>query len=189
MKKATFSSIDANGIIRFLEEPSKDRRPLKFALQREAPVKELVKALVLSKEILTRRILCDILGAKRAKTAIPALIDCLNDPDPSLKNDAAEALGKIGDPKAGDEILEHFIAEPRLWYAVALGAIGYRPAIPYLITALTSNLGSIRGGAAWSLGEMRVSEAQKSLVTALRIEQNKYALDRIQEALEKIANG
>lgn len=186
MKKTSFSSVDANEIIRLLEEPTEDRRPLKGALQREAPVKELVKALWLSKTVLTSRILCDILGARRAKTAIPALLNCLNNPDPSLKNDAAEALGKIGDPKAGEEILKHFIVEPRLWYAVALGAIGYQPAVPYLTNALNSTLGSVRGGAAWSLGEMKVSDAQEVLTNALKIEQDKYALDRIQEALEKI---
>ncbi len=186
MKKSTFSSIDANEIIQLLEEPTEDRRPLKSVLQREAPVKVLVKALWLSKTVLTSRILCDILGTRRAKTAIPALLNCLNNPDPSLKNDAAEALGKIGDPKAGEGILKHFVVEPRLWYAVALGAIGYQPAVPNLINALSSNLGSIRGGAAWSLGEMKVFDAQEALINALKIEQDKYALDRIQEALKKI---
>lgn len=187
MKKTIFSSVTANEIIRLLEEPTDDRRPLKNMLRREASVKELVKALWMSKTVLTSRILCDILGARRAKTAIPALLNCLTNPDPSLKNDAAEALGKIGDPKAGEEILKHFIDEPRLWYAVALGAIGYWPAVPYLINALNSNVGGVRGGAAWSLGEMKVTDAQEALINAFKIEKDQYALDRIQEALENLS--
>jgi len=186
MKNTTYSLVTANEIIRLLEEPTEDRRPLKYSLQREAPVKELVKALWMSNTVLTSRILCDILGARRARTAIPALLNCLTNPDPSLKNDAAEALGKIGDPKAGEQILKHFINEPRLWFAAALGAIGYRPAIPYLLSALNSNLENVRGGAAWSLGVMKVTDAQEALMNALKIEKDQYALDRIQEALDRI---
>jgi HEAT repeat protein len=186
MKNKSFSSIKADEIIRLLEEPTKDRRPLKYKLQREASVKELVNALWSSKKVLTSRILCDILGARRARTAIPALVNCLNQPDQDLKNDAAEALGKIGSPKAGNELLRHFIDEPCLWYAVALGAIGYNPAIPYLIAALHSASSSVRGGAAWSLGELIAYEAENVLISALAKEDYGYAKNRISEALNII---
>jgi HEAT repeat protein len=187
MENKNLSLANADEILQLLEEPTEDRRPLKHKLRREASVKELVKALWNSKTILTSRILCDILGARRAKTAIPALLNCLNQPDPDLKNDAAEAIGKIGSPKAGEELLDHFILEPRGWYAIALGAIGYSPAIPYLIKGL-SNASDwlIRGGSAWALGELRVKEAIKPLESSLVIENDKYAFDRMNEAITKI---
>ena len=182
-----YSSIKAQEILRLLEEPTEDRRPLKHKLQHEAPVKELIVALRNSQTELTRRILCDILAARRAKTAVPALIECLDDPSAAVNGDAAEALGKIGSPKAGDALLKHFIDEQHGWYAVALGAIGYRPAIPYLIDALTNSSGwFVRGGAAWSLGELMAKEATKPLEVALAKENNTYALERIREARDRI---
>jgi len=186
MENNNISTIQADEIIRLLEEPTDDRRPLKHKLQRSASVKELVKALTLSQVELTRRILCDILAARKVKSAIPALLECLDDPSPWVKDDAAEALGKIGSIKAGEPLLNHFNNDRSLWLAVALGAIGYRPAIPSLIASLSSPYGKIRGGAAWALGELRATEAITSLELALSKEDDKYALDRIREALDRI---
>jgi HEAT repeat protein len=186
MDNNNFSSLQASDIVRLLEEPTDDRRPLKHNLQRFASVKELIKALQISQTELTRRILSDVLGARRAKSAVHALLECLDDPSPRVKDDASEALGKIGSIKAGASILNHFENEPRLWYAVALGAIGYRAAIPSLIKALTSPSAKIRGGSAWSLGELKAYEAENILENALAQEDDEYAIDRIRDALKEI---
>lgn len=189
MKKREYSNVDALEIIRLLEEPVENRIPLKFKLQREAPAKALIEALGKSTNNLTRCILCDILAERGTKTAVQAILKCLDEPtSDDLKDAAAEALGKIESPKAGEELLRHFLKEKRTWYAIALGAVGYRPAIPYLIDALTSSFGMVRGGAAWSLGELRAKEALAPLKQALPIETERYAQERMREAIALIEN-
>lgn len=192
MNKTTtreYSNVDAQEIIRLLEEPVEDRRPLKHKLQREAPAKALIGALEISTNETTRCILCDILAERKTKTAIQSILKCLDEPtSDDLKDAAAEALGKIENPKAGEELLRHFLKERRTWYAIALGAVGYRPSIPYLIDALTCSSGMVRGGAAWSLGEFRAIEALKPLNRALTIETEQYAQARIREAIDHIEN-
>ena len=41
-----------------------------------------------------------ILGRRGTTEAVPALIDLLNDPDPTIRASAAWALGRIGTPEA-----------------------------------------------------------------------------------------
>ena len=157
-------------------------------LQKKGCFIELIEALRNSRKKLTRCIICDILAERRAKTAVSVLIDCLNDPSDDVKDNAAEALGKIGSPKAGEAILSHFINEKRTWFAIALGAVNYQPAIPYLIDALASSSGMVRGGAAWSLGKLCAISARKELESALSVEKDSYANERMREALEVISN-
>ncbi|MCL4561673.1 MAG: HEAT repeat domain-containing protein [Chloroflexi bacterium] len=187
MENKNFTSLRSEEIVRLLEEPTDDRQPLKQNLQKEASVKELVQALEISRVELTSRILCDILAARRAKTAVPALIKCLEDPSPWLKDDAAEALGKIGGIKAGEALLDHFNKDPRLWYAVAMGEIGYRAAIPRLIEALYDPSPMVRGGAAWALEELIALDALKDLKEVARLEEDAFALKHMEKAIEYIS--
>lgn len=182
-----YSSLMAPEIIALLEEPTDDRRPLKRKLRYEARVKELIKALQLSRLELTRCILCDILADRRAKTAIDALVECLDDPSVDVRNYAAEALAKIGSQKSGKALLEHFMKDHQVWYAIALGAIKYKPSIPYLIDALRSPVPKVRGGAAWSLGYLNVEEAHDALEQALILETDGYSISRIKGALEELS--
>ncbi len=186
MENNNLKSLRAEEIVRLLEEPTEDRRPLKWNLQKEASVKELVRALEISRVELTSRILCDILAARRAKTAVTALIKCLDDPSPRFKDDAAEALGKIGSLKAGEALLEHFNKAPRLWYAVAMGEIGYRAAIPRLIEALKDPSPMVRGGAAWALEELIAFDALKELKEVARTEEDSFAFKHMKKAIEYI---
>ena len=183
----SYSSVKAQEIIQLLEEPTDDRRSLKSKLRREARVKELVEALGLSKTDLTTRILCDILGERKAKTAVPTLIKCLDNPSFSVQDDAAEALAKIGSQEAGDALLKHFNDDPSFWLAVALGAVGYRSAIPHLIERLKNSRDDmIRGGAAWALGELKAPESVMALKEALSMEGDPFVIERIQKALVNI---
>ncbi len=187
MEDNEFSNILADEILRRLDEPTDDRRPLKYNIQRYASIKEIIRALRISQKEITSRILCEILGIRRAKSAVPVLVECLDDPSPSVKEVAAEALGRIGSTKAGEELLNHFDEDPTYpWFAIALGAIGYRPAIPSLINALSSPFAIVRGGSAWALGELKAYEARNALEGALEKEDNEYAINRMQEALHQI---
>ncbi len=181
-----FSKLDAIEIVRLLDMPTDDRRPLADRIRKEAQGRQIVKALQSSDTELTRLILCDICGKRRLKSAIPTLLDFLDDPSTEIKDYAAEAIGKIGSVTAGPRLLEYFIKDPRLYTAIALGAVGYSPAIPYLRNALTSPSKWIRGGAAWSLGALKAVEAQDALARALAVEQEHYPQQRMREALENI---
>ncbi len=96
IKNKEISSLSASEILCLLEEPTDDRRPLKHDLQRYASLEELIQALHISQKELTHRILCDIRADKHDKSAVPVLIECLDDPSRRVQDDAAEALLKIG---------------------------------------------------------------------------------------------
>ena len=73
--------------------------------------------------------------------------------------------------------------------AAALGAVGYRPAIPLLVKALTNSDANWRGSAAWSLGALQAHEAVNALQSVLRFECHPYAMARMREALNTITRG
>ncbi|MDD5371050.1 MAG: HEAT repeat domain-containing protein [Anaerolineaceae bacterium] len=182
----TKSFLTADEINRQLEEPTDDRRPLKHQIKREAKIKDLIQALMISKSSLSRRILCDILGDRHAKSAIPILIKCLDDDDWKVRSDAAEALSKIGSSKAGESLLEHLKKDPLPAYVFALGSVGYRDAIPFLESMLESDSNTIRGGAAWSLGVLRALEAKGVLLKALLNENDGWVLNHINNAINQL---
>ena len=70
--------------------------------------------------------------------------------------------------------------------AIALGACGYRPAIPDLISLLTTDSGMLHGCAAWSLGELVATESETALINALSSETDEYAIQQMDLALERI---
>ncbi len=181
-------------IVRLLDEPTDDRRPIKHKIKKEAFLKNIIQALRISKNPLTRSILCDILRYryKHAKTAIPVLIECLDDPNWKVRSDAAEALSKIGGDKAGEAILVHFEKETLPAYAFGLGEIGYRKAIPSLIIALNDSSRTVRAGAANSLGVLHASEAKDALVELLKKEEDELVIRHIKNAMsvldEKYSN-
>jgi len=71
----------------------------------------------------------------------------------------------------------------------ALGAVGYRPAIPTLIDLLLAQTGMLRGCAAWSLGALGATQARHPLQEALAREAHPYAQERMRVALEEIGVG
>jgi HEAT repeat protein len=174
----------ATKIIKLLEKPTENRLWIMQKIRKSAYVKEMIKALEISNNDTTICILCDLLARRKAKSAIYSILAKLNmKPSADLKDDAAEALGKIGNKKAGQPMLQLFIEDPRCWYAIALGALQCHESIPYLIRALDSPYGLTRGGAAWSLGELKSVEAMEPLEALLQKETDTYSLQRIPEAL------
>jgi HEAT repeat protein len=160
---------------------------VKKQIRKQASNREIVKALELAKETGTRQIICDILGEQRAKTAVPVLISCLNDNSAGVRGSAADALGKIGNTKAGPALMKQFEIEENMgvkrMLAAVLGAVKYRPAIPLLITLLKENDTYLRGCAAWSLGGLQADEAIGPLEQALKSETESYPQECMTVAL------
>lgn len=184
-------NLTATEISQLLANLGNEGYSIKRRIRREAPLKEIIAALENSINPDMKEILCDILGELHAKMAVPALISCLDDPSPGVRSSAADALAKIGSPRAGEALLRRFSGEEtedevRRMIALALGAVGYQPAIPKLIEALADPDSSLRGSVAWSLGALRANEAIDVLQQVLASETNPYAVARIQESLEAI---
>lgn len=98
------------------------------------------------------------------------LILALNDPDSSVRRDAAKRLGK----SARHEAVEPLCAalHDRKWQvrrnaAVALGKLGSHGASSALISALKDEVHSVRRDAAQSLGLLKAAEAVEPLCRAL----------------------
>jgi HEAT repeat protein len=164
---------------------------IKRRMTKDATSVELIKSLDLSKTDHARQIIFDVLGKRRIKTAAPILGNYLADPSPQIRSSVADALAKIGSPSSGPKLLKRFVEdeadiEVLRMLAVALGAVKYQPAIPALIKALSSSDLSLRGSAAWSLGELQSEEALFILGEKLKSETASYPAEQLQEAIHKI---
>ena len=190
MGRHTVQRFSPRQIIYALERPVKHRLPVKRRLERNARVVDLLAALRLSQTAHTRAMLCEILGWRKAKSAVPDLIACLNDADENVRADAAASLGKIGAPSAGPALMRQLKKEeggrnPEI--IAALGAIGYREAEEYLTHMLQDADPINRGAAAWALGVLPATNSNPAIQSALAQETHSYAQARMQEALEKTA--
>jgi HEAT repeat protein len=87
--------LTAETIVGALEEETPDRRPLMWRLEREAPAAALIGALEQADRPLTRQLLCDLLGFRLVRSAVPVLSGALDDPAVGVRASAADALGKI----------------------------------------------------------------------------------------------
>jgi HEAT repeat protein len=107
-----------------------------------------------------------------------------------VRSAAADALGKIRDARAGNALLRRFDLETDIgvkrMLAAVLGAVGHRPAIQLLVALLSSDDRSMRGSAAWALGNLRAEEAIAPLEESLTQETESYAIERMTQALEWI---
>lgn len=91
--------------------------------------------------------------ARIGDPAVPALIETLRDPDPSIRAQAAKAFARMG-PKAA-------------------------PAVPELILALNDDEREVRQGAARALGQIGpgAEEAVPALIKALKDPRNKPVVE------------
>jgi HEAT repeat protein len=180
--------LSADEILELIELTDVNTR---FKLRREAPIKEMILALEKTKSTQARKLLCTVLGDRQAKSAVPILIQHLNDSDLNVRCYSAESLGKIGDPKAGPALLGLFKKKQpralRSTLAVVMGPIHYQPAVPRLIRALADKDVGVRGCAAWSLGLLLPRESTPALKKALATETQQWAKNHMQDALDKIA--
>jgi HEAT repeat protein len=181
--------LKARTIIDLLEAPADDRRPTMQMIIQKAHIQEILLALESKPpNKLTRVLLCDILGYRHAKKAVPILLQSLTDESEKVRYSAADSLGKIKDQNSGQSLLQHYQQESddgvRAMLSAALGAVQYKPAIPILVQALREDDRSLRGCAAWSLGELGAKDSLPALQDALTTETDSYARTRMEEAIK-----
>ncbi len=187
-------TLTASEIIDLIEDPTVNF--VQIRLEKEAPVKELIRVLQTTTNHQIQYVTAYVLGKRRARSAIRAIAHLLDDESPKIRDVAADALGNIGhkvDADIGERLLAQFLDPNEELYfrrtlSSVLGAVGYRPAIPHLIEALQHDDLSIRGGAAWSLGRLKAVEALLALKNALAKETDSYPAGQMHIALEMIAS-
>jgi len=106
----------------------------------------------------------------KAKRDVKGLIEALRYKDEYVRKDAAIALGKIGDERAIDPLIQalkdkHYV---RREAARALGVIGGERVVGPLIQALRHEDGTVRMYAASALGKIRDERAIDPLIQALK---------------------
>jgi HEAT repeat protein len=185
--------MDAQEIIRMLEESTKDRRSVKHQIDELASLEELIEAVKQAKMDLTKQILCELLGNRHDDSVVDVLLPFLQDDSLGVRGEAADALARIGNTRAGKPLMDNLFieADPGMQRALvlALGAVGYNPAIPYLIGLLGNPDETLRGCAAWSLGALKAKAAESRLLEAFETEIDEYARNRMSEALVAIRDG
>ena len=104
---------------------------------------------------------------------MPALMDALADPSRAVQEQAAVALGSLGDPRAVPALIDalgapNIMTEERKGLREdlvrALGVLGDRRAVPALIRALKDYDKHVRDAALSSLAELGGSEAEDALI-------------------------
>ena len=121
---------------------------------------------------------------------VDKFIFALNDSDGYVRMDAAEALGKIGNPIAVEGLiaaLNHSHSYVRMDAAEALGKIGNPIAVEGLIAALNHSHSDVRMNAALALGKIGNPIAVEGLIAALN-DSDSIVRWYAAEALGKIGN-
>ena len=158
-------------VIHLLERETEDRRPIVDQLRRYVPIRVLAQALRDAERPLTRQLLCDLIGFRAARSAIPELLEALQDHNRSVRASAADAIAKAvgygGVQPVPDRLirrvlptlLRHWETEltpqVRSVLATALGLLGDTSVQPLLQEALGDPHEQVRLAAEWSLGKLR----------------------------------
>jgi hypothetical protein len=196
--------VDAEMILDLLAADSPDIRPIQDRVKARADIREIAAALRMTSDTSLRKTLCYLLYLREpgdSALALPALLPLLQDPDSGVRAQAAEAIFGIGHgeghesalaaaPEAGKVLFAALAAETDDWAKAmivsAIGQVHYEPAVQTLIALLPHDHEQIRRSAARSLGALRATDAAPALRTALEHETDKYAAERMQEALAAI---
>jgi HEAT repeat protein len=181
---------DPEGLIRLIDDPSTAHLML-YAIQQDARIRDVISALRLHPaRDFVRGELCYILGSRQARSAVPVLLETLDDESAYVREQAADALGKIASPAAGPALFQILTrGDPRdsfMWLMSATAASGYRPVLPILLRNLTHSNEHMRAAAAWSLGRLRAIEAEAPLRMALEKEDYERGRENMNEALALI---
>jgi HEAT repeat protein len=135
--------------------------------------------------------ICSELGRRKSKGAIEPLRRRLGAPDWKIREAAAEALGKIGDPLVGEDILRLFADENqstqvRDTCAYALARLAYRPALPQLLSALADPAPSVRACAVAALAAIGDSSVRNSVSIASETERDATVRDAMRALLASL---
>jgi len=189
------SALSPSEIVELLESETDSEGLLEKQrkILRKGKTPQLIAALRQASSPNSRRALCYALGRRCSSQAVPILVACLDDNDVDIRTEAAEALGNIGDPEAGPFLLDHFTranlnsGDASNLLAYALGAVGYRPAIPALLkTVRESNSYVLRDTAALALGELGATEAEDVLKEKLKENNSKNSVTLLNRALAAV---
>ncbi|BAY83119.1 HEAT domain protein repeat-containing protein [Calothrix parasitica NIES-267] len=131
-----------------------------------------------------------ILGKSNSRM-VDKLILYLNDSSISVRENAAEALGRIGNPIAVEPLITALSDSDnsvRIYAAQALGRIGNPIAVEPLITTINDSNSGVRRNAGAALGEIGNPIAVKPLLTALVNDSHFLVRFFMARALGKIEN-
>lgn len=167
---------------------AKSLTPMMYAIQERARIRDLIAALRLQPENpFVRGELCYMLGYRQAKTAVQVLLEALDDESAYVREQAADALGKIASPAAGPALFRILKRgdprDPFMWLMSATAASGYRPVLPILLRNLADPNEHMRAAAAWGLGRLRAIEAEGALWKALEKEDYERGRENMREAI------
>jgi histone H3/H4 len=141
-------------------------RGLAQALTEEAkPVEKLVRDLGAG-EPRVREQAIRVLGDRRSRAAVPALIERLADPDPLLAERAAGALAQIRDPRAVGPLIDYSRRDDDAGrtarFARIIGDVGGDEARGYLLTLESGHLDPrVRAAAREALQDMAEREGEQ----------------------------
>lgn len=130
------------------------------------------------------------LGRRRNRPALAKLIDLLDSPEPLVREAAADALGNIGDRRAGEKLTAVLVreGEPREvrdTCAFALARIGFQPAFDVLVAALADPDVTVRVCVAAALAAIDTPAALDVLANAASWEPDAHARGQMLEALRR----
>jgi HEAT repeat protein len=118
------------------------------------------------------------------------LVHALNDSDEDVRWEAADALGRIGDPSTGYDLFKRLAVEDNRGVRhVLLNSLGwtrYAPALPTLIKALASEDWLTRYWVASGVGHMGDKSALPALRQALAREADDTVQNRMLWAIEAL---
>ena len=180
--------------INVASDPAKHLYPRIVRLEREASVRELLRALETAPTPRSRHVILGVLGRRQAKSAVPTILGYLSNRSWRVRNEAADALKDIGDvddPEVGHSLLERIDGKEqregiRSTLALALAAVGYRPAIPALMRSLDSNNEVVRRCAASALNTLGATEAVGALHRAIEQESDSHTKIQLVRYLDQI---
>jgi len=135
------------------------------------------------------------IGRRRLRRAVDVLRGLLRSSAPDVRAAAVEALGQIGDPAVGEDVLNllvdpHQPTEVRDTSAYALGRLRYTPATERLAAALTDPSPSVRICALAALVAIQGPEARDRIEFAAHVEMDprvRAAMTKALAALPSVA--
>lgn len=164
--------LTADRILKFLDPPEfRDWRPIQQFVQRHAACRDLVEAMAAAKTATQKWRLAYAFHYRRrsCEAAIPLLIGWLRDPDATVREEAADSLGRLvlalrfpssrirWGEHAGAALLAYVnqYTGDNLYFArTALGATGYEPARRYLEQLARTATGQARESATRALANL-----------------------------------
>jgi HEAT repeat protein len=127
-------------------------------------------------------VICLELGRRKLTDAVPNMRARLGSSSAAIREAAAEALGEIGDPSIGEDLVRLLLnrEQPegvRDTCALALAKLRYAPAIAELTSALADPSPSVRMCVAAALAAIQNPEVRDQVESALSIESDPAVRD------------